>query len=73
MVVCNGTATSFYIDGEDAGVGAPSKTDIYTIGNQPLGGQPFGAIAALHLYDHALSRVDALRVSGEPPGQGNGR
>lgn len=72
MVVCNGTASSFYIDGADAGAGAASKTDIYAIGNQPLGGQPFGTIAGLRLYDHALSRVDALSMSGQSA-QGGGR
>ena len=72
MAVCNGTSTSFYIDGEDVGAGAASKTDIYTVGNQPLGGQPFGTIAGLRLYDHAISRVDALSMSGDAA-EGGGR
>ena len=72
MVVCDGTASTFYIDGAEVGTGAPSKTDIYTIGNQPLGGQAFGAIAALQLYDHALTREDALSMSGDTADVGGG-
>ena len=73
VVVCNGTASLFYIDGEEVGTGAPSSTDIYTIGNQPLGGHPFGAIAGFSVYDHAISRVDALSMSDHTnPGGGPG-
>ena len=54
MVVCDGTASIFYINGTEVGRGAPPKTDIYTIGNQPLGNQTWGAIAGLQIYDHAV-------------------
>lgn len=37
VVVCDGSTSTFYVDGTSVGSGAASDTDIYTVGNQPLG------------------------------------
>ena len=53
-VVCDGTKSDFYVDSALRGTGLASKTDVYAVGNQPLGHHRFGALAGFALYDFAV-------------------
>lgn len=51
-----GGSTTFFIDGRDEGsIPWQSLTDVYCIGNYQLGGQYFGAIDEVRVYEQALS------------------
>lgn len=67
--------TTFYIDGQPVGnpIKAKSESDIYAIGNIQTGGQPFGKIAEVRIWQVALTPEEVeihskTLLSGNEPG-----
>ena len=64
-VVCDGSKSTFYVDGTSVGEGKASSTELYAIGNTVsvsddgkvlAGRNHFGTVAEFTLYDMALSQ-----------------